>query len=385
MEEEEQSNLCIADSGKGSKCKAKWTQEEDKNIKILVNNFGKDWKTIASFLPGRTEFQCLYRWKKYLDPCIIRDSWSKEEDEKHSKEHLKPKKMTAIPPPQTIESQRKYSSRNPSLSSPSSHSGFAPAASSADQSVLMEAALRMIAEDMLPLSFVEGAGFRSFMSAISPQHSKLSQRAVCLQLYNDVERSIKPCLIRDLKACLASATDTNGVIHTTIDLWVGGFSLPEPVIVVQLHFLSENWQICRPTVAFRHVSHKNLSAAVARELEGVLLSYGIFPNSIGSILANQAKEALAANKLFCDYELVCSSQRGEPDGDQMVAFLADRMPETESAFSELQIGSRITCVAQTLQLVIREALKNSRVVENLLSKVHNVLAFFRSNAYWSEV
>lgn len=225
------------------------------------------------------------------------------------------------------------------------------------------------------------------MSTISPDYNKLSQRAMGLQLYDEVERTIKPQLIRDLKACLAKTKDGESAIHVTYDLWAGdqSQSAEEAIVVVQLHYVSESWQICRPIVAFRHLSHKNLSSAVARELEGVLLSYGIFPRSIGYVLPNQAKEALAGNTLFCDYKIMCSSNRGEPDGDEIVAFLSDQMSETECPFSELQIGMRITCVAKTLQLVIREALKNSRVVENLLSQVHNVVAFFRSSAYWSEV
>lgn len=236
-------------------------------------------------------------------------------------------------------------------------------------------------------SFVEGAGFRSFMSTINPDYNKLSQRAMGLHLYDDVERTIKPQLIRDLKACLAKTKDGESAIHVTYDLWAGGQSQSseEPIVIVQLHFVSESWQIRRPIVAFRHLSHKNLSSAVARELEGVLLSYGIFPRSIGYILPNQAKEVMAWNSLFCDYKIMCSSNRGEPDGDEIVAFLSDQMSETECPFSELQIGTRLTCVAKTLQLVIKEALKNSRVVENLISQARNVVAFFRNNAYWSEV
>lgn len=240
---------------------------------------------------------------------------------------------------------------------------------------------------LVPCSFVEGAGFRSFMSTINPDYNKLSQRAMGLQLYDHVERTIKPQLIRDFKACLAKTKDGERTIHVTYDLWAGDLSqsAEEPIVVVQLHFVSESWQIRRPIVAFRHLTHKNLSSAVAMELEGVLLSYGIFPRSIGYVLPNQAKESLAGNTLFCDYKMMCSSNRGEPDGDEIVGFLSDQMSETECPFAELQIGSRMTCVAKTLQLVVKEALKNSRVVENLLSQVHNVVAFFRSNAYWSEV
>lgn len=237
----------------------------------------------------------------------------------------------------------------------------------------------------VPNSFVEGAGFRSFMKTVSPDYGRLSQRALGLQLYDEVERTIKPQLIRDLKASLAK--DAEGAIHVTLDLWAGHRSSPaeDPVLVVRIHFVNESWQLRRPTVAFRHLARENLRTAVAKELETVLLSYGVFPNNVGVILTHLAKDTLAKNSLFCNYKVMCSSNRGDPDADGIAAFVSNQMSEADLPFLELQMGTKTTCAASRLQLVIKEALKNSRVVENLLMQVQNVVAFFRSNAYWSEV
>jgi len=185
-----------------------------------------------------------------------------------------------------------------------------------------------------PLSFVEGAGFRSFMAAIAPQHHTLSQRVVGMQLHDDVERKIKPQLIQDLQACLSAYPHCGGLgaIHVTFDLWAGSsisppssqssFSSPSPsssssssavspgeepaIVSAQLHFVDSSWRIRQPTVAFRQLGGGGggLAAAVARELEGVLLGYGLFPRTVGYVMANRAKELVEANAIFCDYKVL---------------------------------------------------------------------------------
>uniref|UniRef100_A0A8C9V7X3 Zinc finger BED domain-containing protein 4-like n=1 Tax=Scleropages formosus TaxID=113540 RepID=A0A8C9V7X3_SCLFO len=249
------------------------------------------------------------------------------------------------------------------------------------QKNITEAILRMIVEDMLPLSFVEQSGFRNLLSVLEPRYPKLSQRSVGLKLYDEVEKAIKPHLIRQLKSCVA-LRGGDAVIHVTLDLWAT--QLTEPVIAVQLHFIDDEWNIHRPTVAFRHLSHKNVIPVVAHELEAVLLSYGLFPHNIGYIITNEAKSTIVSNDLFCDYKIMGSALMNDPGEEEVQSFLGD-VPSLSEEFSEIQFGTRVNCIAHLLQLVIKEALKNSRVVENLLSQVHSVTAFFCHNTYWNEV
>jgi hypothetical protein len=59
----------------------KWTAEQDAQLRIAVeHNGGKNWKAIAEYVPGRTHVQCLQRWKKVLQPGLIKGHWTEEED-----------------------------------------------------------------------------------------------------------------------------------------------------------------------------------------------------------------------------------------------------------------------------------------------------------------
>lgn len=60
----------------------RWTKEEDRILIAAVQKFNcKNWKTIAACVPGKTDSQCLHRWRKVLDPRLIKGSWIKGEDD----------------------------------------------------------------------------------------------------------------------------------------------------------------------------------------------------------------------------------------------------------------------------------------------------------------
>lgn len=53
----------------------KWTPEEDAKLIELVKTFGVGrWAEIARNCDGRTDQQCMGRWRRHLDPSIRRVS-----------------------------------------------------------------------------------------------------------------------------------------------------------------------------------------------------------------------------------------------------------------------------------------------------------------------
>ncbi|KAI5165162.1 hypothetical protein NEIRO03_0026 [Nematocida sp. AWRm78] len=66
----------------GSKPTSQWTEEEDLKLTQLVQSEGKkSWTEIATDFENKTAKQCMYRYKRVLNPIIKHGKWSKKEDE----------------------------------------------------------------------------------------------------------------------------------------------------------------------------------------------------------------------------------------------------------------------------------------------------------------
>lgn len=67
--------------GKIKKKPNRWTVEEDELLlKSVIKYDAKDWKSIAEEVPNRSHVQCLQRWRKALDPSVVKGHWHPEED-----------------------------------------------------------------------------------------------------------------------------------------------------------------------------------------------------------------------------------------------------------------------------------------------------------------
>ncbi|OHT14988.1 hypothetical protein TRFO_42796 [Tritrichomonas foetus] len=68
--------------GSSSNSRKKFSSEEDKHLKELVEKHGaKNWDKIAELMPGRTGRQCRDRYRNYLIPGFFNGQWSQDEDD----------------------------------------------------------------------------------------------------------------------------------------------------------------------------------------------------------------------------------------------------------------------------------------------------------------
>ena len=58
-----------------------WSAEDDALLRQLVSQYDKQWNIISTYFPNKTPSQVSSRWEKYLDPNLIKGAFTKEEDD----------------------------------------------------------------------------------------------------------------------------------------------------------------------------------------------------------------------------------------------------------------------------------------------------------------
>lgn len=69
--------------GKKPHLKSRFTPEEDEKLKLLIKKYGEnDWNTISKKMRKRNPRQCKDRWINYLSPSLDFSPWTEEDDKK---------------------------------------------------------------------------------------------------------------------------------------------------------------------------------------------------------------------------------------------------------------------------------------------------------------
>ena len=66
----------------GSSRNGMWSNEDDQKLISLVKRSQVvNWPYICKFFPNHSQTQVIERWNKVLDPCLLKGSWTRQEDE----------------------------------------------------------------------------------------------------------------------------------------------------------------------------------------------------------------------------------------------------------------------------------------------------------------
>jgi hypothetical protein len=259
------------------------------------------------------------------------------------------------------------------------------------QKAITDGLVKMIADSMLPFQFAESKGFKQFMAIVEPKYNVPSRRTVTRKTVDKLQM-LKDNIRTELDK-LAENSLRIGTVHATTDLWSS--RTLEPIIGVRFHYFDANFRLQVKTVAYRHFAERHTGENIATTFEQIVEEYGITASEMGYQVTDNARNMLKAFDIFAEHAaaqfVANSNQRdgheeahdeADPDDsdNEFIEFLADDDGTDDD--DTIVLGScRLPCTAHTLQLAIKDALKNSPAAVKIIEEASAVVVFFRRSLY----
>lgn len=200
---------------------------------------------------------------------------------------------------------------------------------------LDEMLVRMIVEDLQPLSIVEDRGFRRLLHSLNPRYELPSRR--------EIGRTLLPGIYKKETERIKKELEKAKDIALTTDIWTSRQT--KGFITVTAHFISPEWE---------------LKSAV---LETVRLT-----------------KAHTANNIAEELQLICNKWNMM---DKVCSIVTDNAANMVSAIKAMNIR-QIPCFAHTLNLAVQTAVKDTNDVERVKEKLKQVVSFFHHSVKASD-
>lgn len=234
----------------------------------------------------------------------------------------------------------------------------------------------------LPLSIIEHPGFRRFMSVVDTRYNLVSRRTLTSKLDGVMlEKQTK------LKDCLANAEN----LSVTVDIWsdrkMRGF------LGITAHWLGnrEGGLVLKSALlACNRFSGSHTGERICEEFEQICEEYKIKRKLLHIICDNAANMRKAFSTCFPQHmtEHEEDDEDDEDDGVEDNNLWTDLPVEDQErvdGFLQDKSQTRQQCFAHTLQLVIGDGLKDTKIANAALAKVSKLSSLLHSSTSFKDI
>lgn len=227
------------------------------------------------------------------------------------------------------------------------------------------ALVMFIAGDLLPVSLVESSNFKSLVQTLDPRYTLPSRRhftsTLLHQKTQEVNTAVKSQLQQAKSVCL------------TIDLWssrqMRGF------IGITGHYILD-WTMKSVMLACSRFRGRHTAENISQQVDETLACFDI-AEKVTNIVTDNASNMIKAFSLpgfetedtDKDFDEDCEMDEAEPQD------ITDDSVTTE----------HVPCFAHTLQLVIKDGMKQAGPINSVLSKAANIVSHVRRSTHATEI
>ncbi|CAF3753693.1 unnamed protein product [Rotaria socialis] len=237
--------------------------------------------------------------------------------------------------------------------------------------IILSITKNLIIRCNLPLNLVEKPAFRDFMKECSLKYRPVSTK----RLKHDIIPSLKSIVLTRIHEKL------NTVDHVTLTVDIWSDRQCRSFIGITCHFIDQNINLQAYLIDFLRLKSLHTSENIQQMTDEVLERFKI-KKKVFRIVTDNASSMIKAYKfgLSIDTENVEIDERNQfiIENDLMIEdfeehFESDNLPmmnmsTTDFDHNEDSSSVRLSCFAHTLQLCIRDGLKNAPYISKVLEK-----------------
>jgi len=208
-----------------------------------------------------------------------------------------------------------------------------------DVEACRKALARMIIVDELPFKFVEGEGFRYFMSVVQPRFSipsRISAARDCWDIFTDEKHKLKSIFRRGLQS-----------VSLTTDCWTSVQNMS--YLCLTAHFIDQDWKLHKRILNFCPIlDHRGVT--IGRKIEKCLEEWQI--DKVFTITVDNASS-----------------------NDVAISYLKGKMEDWNSHPLKGEY-LHVRCCAHILNLVVKDGLTK---IQSSISKIRNAVRYVRQS------
>ncbi|KAJ4924410.1 hypothetical protein JOQ06_000650 [Pogonophryne albipinna] len=150
----------------------------------------------------------------------------------------------------------------------------------------------MITKDMLPLSFVEGEGFRELMNFVEPEYRVPTRKTIVSRVELKYEEGVKK-LKMDISQSEKVAITTNSWTALTTESYT----------TITCHYITDDWEMKSAVLQTRSSDERHTAQNIAAQLQAAAEEWGL-TDKITACVYDNASNMVLANRTIADWESV---------------------------------------------------------------------------------
>ena len=224
--------------------------------------------------------------------------------------------------------------------------------------------VNFVAGTLQPLSVVETEEYRDMMEVMDPRYIVPSRKHLSTKLI--------PNKCEDLNKVMCTALRRASSVSVTVDIWSS--RQMRSFLGITAHYISPDWELRSAMLACKPFSGRHTAENISAQFEETLTVFDI-STKVSHVVSDSASNMRSAFSLPGYVQETVEDLVGDDLSDNEDSEIETDIVENIFAF----LPEHDPCFAHTLQLVVKDGLKEAGALTKVIAKASKVVTYVRKS------